>query len=324
MKSKTIIISEQNSSGRGILTLYMEDDLLKGKLRIYDLPKLSASCKLGIYHNNEVFSSNLIYKNGFYATSLVGNFNLDADFYTAIIDTSLNNKVILSGGTYAGFYFDDNSVFSPLAEEEKPTYEQLLADEDYNINYKHETEHPNQNIEAHETPQQNQTEPQPTLQTENLNCNHPDCANCKYKEYFYSNNPLPEILHTEEANKIETDKTSQIQENDNNITSIFDSLLPQFDYILKNYPENEELNKLIENAKFVRIAEGESNYSLGAIYENQNMQYICYAIKCNYNTPAPEELGKFYQWLPTDPTDPLSEGYYIVYQDAHDLKIIEI
>lgn len=318
MKSKTIIISEQNSSGRGILTLYLEDDLLKGKLRIYDLPKLNPTCKLGVYHNNEVYSSNLIYKNGFYSTSLVGNFNLDADFYTAIIDTNLNNKVILSGGTYAGFYFDDNSVFSPLKEETKPTYEQLLNDEDYNINYKQETD----SLELEQTEISHETLPQNNKSKKN--CNFPDCASCKYKEYFYSNNPLPELLQTKNDIKAESPLPTETLEKENNITSILDSLLPQFDYILKNYPKNDELNKLIDNAKFVRIAEGESNYSIGAIYEEQNIQYICYAIKCNYNTPAPEELGKFYQWLPTDATDPLSEGYYIVYQDAHDLKIIEI
>ena len=119
MKSKTIILSNNNQNGRGILTLYIEDDLLKAKLRLYNVSTLNPHCKLGVYHNQEVSSANLILKNGQYTTSLVGNFNLDADFYTAIVDTSANNNVILSGGTYAGYYFDDNSVFNNIA---KPNY----------------------------------------------------------------------------------------------------------------------------------------------------------------------------------------------------------
>ena len=112
MKSKTIIISapEENNT-RGILTLFQEDDLLKCRLRVYNLEKISRYCKLGIYHQNEVFSANLIERNNVYESSFVGNFDIDQDFYTALIDTEKNNQVLLAGGTYQGFYFNDNSVF---------------------------------------------------------------------------------------------------------------------------------------------------------------------------------------------------------------------
>ena len=54
------------------------------------------------------------------------------------------------------------------------------------------------------------------------------------------------------------------------------------------------------------------------------MKYICYAVFETYNTPAPEEIGEHYQWLPIDKEDPLSDGYYIVFQDTADLKIVEL
>ena len=60
------------------------------------------------------------------------------------------------------------------------------------------------------------------------------------------------------------------------------------------------------------------------IYEEDEMRYICYAVMCTYNQPAPKELGDHYQWLPLDKEDPLSEGYYIVFQDAQDLKIVDL
>ncbi|MBQ9795510.1 MAG: hypothetical protein IJW36_00925, partial [Clostridia bacterium] len=78
------------------------------------------------------------------------------------------------------------------------------------------------------------------------------------------------------------------------------------------------------NGKFVKIEENNEQFSIGAIYEQDEMKYICYAVLKDYNTPAPQELGEHYQWLPLDKEDPLSEGYYIVFQDAHDLKIVDL
>ncbi len=273
MKSKTIIISpnEENKTARGIVTLYVEDELLKCKMRLYNAEKLNKNCKLGVYHNEEVFTANLIEREGVYYSSLVGDFNMDADFYLAIIDMQNANKVLFSGGTYAGFYFNDNSVFNSDAQENKT---------------------------GDETP------------VDNLN-NCQNCENCKYKEYFYGEN-----VKTANENVKTNEEPHQANLN------LLDSILPQFDYIFKNYEVNEELTKLIENSKFVKMNEGE--YSLGAIYENGQIKYICYAVKVKYNTPAPEELGKHYQWLPLDGADPLSDGYYIVFQDAKDLKIIEV
>jgi len=306
MKSKTIILSQEKSNGRGILTLYMEDELLKAKLRLYDIPQLSPHCKLGIYHNKEVSSANLIYKFGQYSTSFVGNFNMDNDFYTAIVDTGNNNAVVLAGGTYAGYYFNDNSVFNNLNDSN-------------NITNSSFEEEPEQYISSEDTNKQlNNTQ----LKMENTTASEclQDCSKCKYKEYFYSNNPLPNLINQQasQPNPIKEEPEQKLS------TSVLENLIPQFDYILSHYPENSELNSLIENSKFVTIEGNVDSYSLGAIYLENKLKYICYAVKCNYNTPAPEELGKFYQWLPINSEDPLSEGYYIVYQDALDLKIIEV
>lgn len=294
MKSKTIIISQPNNEGRGILTLYQEDDLLKGKLRLYNFPTLNKDCKLGVYHQQQVYTANLILKSGFYETSFVGDFDFNQDFYTALIDTSKNNEVILSGGTYAGYYFDDNSVFDQIDNNTTST---------------------------------NQEENKANCNNKTCNKNNPECEHCVYKEYFYANNPQPPINKEEkeiEQVAIKQPPTEPTSTQNSNIPTILENLIPQFEYVFNNYSQNEELNKLIENGKFVQINEGEEAYSIGAIYENGEMKYICYAIKCNYNSTVPDEIGKFYQWVPLDAEDPLSEGYYIVYQDANDLKIIEV
>lgn len=297
MTSKTIIITSQNNheKGRGILSIIQEDDLLKFRLRLYNVNKLSQHCKLGIYHQNKVYSANLLEKHGVYETSMVGDFDMDQDFYSAIINT-VNNEVLLAGGTYSGYYFNDYSVFDNTENKsDKP----LITTE-------------------------NQT-------SDNCEKFCSNCENCIYKEYFYSHNEdittdnLVEKKNTKNTiNEIKLNTDTQNQDLEQHTTSIIQSLIPQFDYVFENYDNDNILNDLLPNSKFVKINENNEKYSIGVIYENNTIKYICYAILCNYNTPAPQELGKHYQWLPIDKEDPLSEGYYIVFQDANDLKILEI
>lgn len=355
MKSKTMILQSQtsNKSGRAILTLTQENDLLTTKLRLYSFAALDANAKLGVYHNNQVYAGNMLFKDGAYISSLVGDFDIDADFYCAVVDTMNNNTPLLAGGTYGGFYFDDTSVITNN------------LDKCYS---------PNPITPARETTTQN-TQPncarqQPRESADESNNLNP-CAGCKYKEYFYTQQPTPNNANNcpaaqssqqtddnhspqnqqfqQSAAKLNKDfdlnqanKTQSNTENQSNAPAaettvqpanspepaatptIIESLIPQFEYIFKTFPECEELNTRIENSRFVTIAESGNIYCLGAIYKDNLPEYICYAVPATYNAPVPEELGAHHQWLPLDPDDPLSDGYHIVYQDAHDLKIIEI
>ena len=306
MKSKTIIISapEENNT-RGILTLFQEDDLLKCRLRVYNLQKISRFCKLGIYHINEVFSANLIERNNVYESSFVGNFDIDQDFYTALIDTEKNNQVLLAGGTYQGFYFNDNSVF--------------LESENFSNS------------------QTKQVIKQDKINEEKCNESCDKCENCVYKRAFYlkidDNNinvekdleysEVEESLQTQE-NIISKEKVAENALSKQEIENFVTSIIPQLEDLFRIYPVDKFLNNLIDNSKFVQISENGEQFSIGAIYKENEIKYICYAIKGEYNIKPPEELGKNYQWLPIDAEDPLSEGYYVVFQDMSDLKIVEL
>lgn len=306
MKSKTIIISapEENNT-RGILTLFQEDDLLKCRLRVYNLEKISRLCKLGIYHQNEVFSANLIERNRVYESSFVGNFNIDQDFYVALIDTEKNNNVLLAGGTYQGFYFNDNSVF--------------LESENFS------------------SPPKMQPKNQQNNQEEKCEENCDKCENCVYKKAFYlkeennfnlekplQNTTLEEREEVKENDLIEAESKNTVELSKQEIENFALSVIPQIEDLFRIYPEDKILNNLLENSRFVKINEGGEQFSIGAIYKDEVIQYICYAIKREYNINPPEELGKNYQWIPIDAEDPLSEGYYVVFQDVADLKIVEI
>ena len=343
MKSKTIILSELNShnprAGRGILTLTSDNNTLTLKLRLYNIDALNFNSKLGIYYRNQVYSANLSKKSGYYEGKIQQNFDMNEDFYCAVIDKEKNNEVVIAGGTYAGYYFDDSSVFS----ENNSFSEQNLYESNGSLDEENSIDLNNENNKNYSNLNTN------SIETSKINCGEDSdcekCTHCIYKETFYSKPDendfnLKETNEKNQKNYVETNRNSETfvqnennspvlkSDNEENIKidnkSIINSIIPQFEYIFENYPPDDELNKLIENSKFVKVDDNSQSYSIGAIYENDKMKYICYAVKANYNSPAPEELGKFHQWLPIDLDDPLSEGYHIVYQDANDLKIIEV
>ncbi len=306
MKSKTIILSSPNTNGRAILTLFEEDELLKSKIRLYNTTKLNRFCKLGIYHNKNVFSANLLEKDGVYLSSMVGEFDLEKDFYCAIINTENNNDVVLSGGTYSGCFFNEENVF----ENKLRTIEK---------------ENPNTSLYNYE-----EEKIEENLINNSCEEDFEKCKNCKYKEWFYAQqkeNSFDEKPFNEETFYQEKTQTNEFEKKE--VETQYQqfntpSLISHFKTIFDSYPEDKSLTNLIPNGKFVKINENNSNYSIGAIFENDEMKYICYATLCNYNSPIPSEIGEHYQWLPLDKEDPMSEGYYIVFQDAKDLKIVEL
>lgn len=360
MKSKTIILSSQNDQekGRGILTLFIEDDLLKCKLRLYNIPTLNRFCKLGIYHQNEVFSANLLEKNGSYVSSLVGNFDMEKDFYSAIIDTSKNNNVILSGGTYSGYFSHTDTLFDNVEKENPNTNLYDYTDEDFVESLGDPTCH----VEPNETSHKQSDDVLLKMSKHNINEDCDKCANCKYKEFFYSQQTLKNVenieclqesstslrmtakdactpltplgmtddamlnpsKHSTNACHVEQNEVQSKHPTNDENHSIIQSLMSQFEYVFENYTADATLNSLIPNGKFVKINENQESYSIGAIFEENNMRYICYAVPRDYNSSVPKELGEHYQWLPIDKEDPLSDGYYIVFQDAQDLKIVEM
>ena len=288
MESKTLIISpiEEGKSSRGIVTLYVEDDLLKCKIRLYNVEKLNEYYKIGIYHQNEVFKANLLEKSGVYLSSFVGEFDLQQDFYVAIINTK-NNEVLLAGGTY-GVYFNNYSVFQkPLNEIQNAEQKKEEIQEIYSkINKCDDCE---------------------------------KCKTCKYKEFFYAQKTEININGTENI----TIK-QQTEMEDSKVYNVLNSIIPQFNYVFENYEHNQELNMLIQGGKFVKIKDQDEEYSIGTIEKNGEVKYICYAIKSRYNENPPSDIGKYYQWLPIDNDDPLTDGYFVVFQDAKDLKILEL
>ncbi len=111
--------------------------------------------------------------------------------------------------------------------------------------------------------------------------------------------------------------------NNLNQTAFLDDIVYQLDELFDNYPLNETLDSIIPNSKFISV-DGENSYVVGTIYEDNILKYIAYGVPASYNALPPADLGKHYQWLPLNPHDVMSDGYFMVFQDAQTGTLVEI
>ncbi|MBQ8430451.1 MAG: hypothetical protein IJX26_00695 [Clostridia bacterium] len=368
MKSKTIILSSEkkfiSNSPRAILTFINEGSSTEGKIRLYNLSKLTDSTKLGIYYNQEIYSANLFYRHDCYTFSLDNQFNLSQNIYCALIDVENKNEVVLSGGSDMSFNFSDSlSNIEENEDIETLSQENDEINEDLNAVYQ-----PCEDINEIS----NNSNLSANTVNENLCSN---CKNCIYKEFFYSHQKQDEVdMNNEEDigelnNKIEIEEnieTAEIKDiNNNDITQTQEletnnleeiqstninedetnvkiedykdktqeetekfllSITEQLDEMFKNYPLDNVIMNIIPNSKVIKVEENlnETNYIIGVIYENDEIKYLLYGVPAKYNSTPPQELGEHYQWLALDAEDPLSDGYFLIYQDATDGKIVPI
>ena len=370
MLCKTIILSNsQNLSSnapKGILTLTNQNNLVTGKIRLYNLT-LPQTTKIGLYIDEKVHIFNLIKKPNHYEFALDVKVDISKSVYCALIDTANNKQVLLEGGSFNGFYFTD-SPFDAVLEAKDEQLEQEITN---------------------------------ALKSDDKCCC--DCANCEYKKYFYDNyntiqadkvqldannldnediaysnkdlftepktnttvnpindfqeqvienmengiienvedivesiTPSSEVLHlsknenTYDNIKNETDNANKNTPSNQIDTSasqekleFLNEIIYQLDEMFTQYPQDELLNSIISNSRFIRV-DGDNPYVLGVIYEDKIMKYIAYGVPAEYNSLPPADFGNHYQWLPLNPRDVMSDGYFMIYQDASNGNLVEI
>ena len=93
--------------------------------------------------------------------------------------------------------------------------------------------------------------------------------------------------------------------------------------MFERYPNDEVLTNIIPNSRFISV-DGDNPYVLGVIYEDDMLKYIAYGVPAQYNSLPPKDFGRHYQWLPLNPRDVMSDGYFMIYQDALNGNIVEI
>ena len=361
MLCKTIILSNSqnlnNNSPKGILTLSEDAGKTKGKIRLYNIITLPSQTKIGLYVNEKVHICPIVKKPNHYEFYLNYNIDISQSIYCALIDNSNNDKkVLLEGGSFNGFYFTDSPLDAVLEAKD----EQLEQTIDTAIKQAETCEECNcNNCEYKKYFYQNYTasnskpEAIASLDTKSdeatniidNNTNPSSIEACKMlEEDFVDNNQKSVIdklqneiytdlnniesksLNTQSAlnNNIDLKTENNNNNNNNNEQSQFlNDIIYQLDEMLNSNPEDDVLNSIIPNSRFVRIA-SDNPYVLGVIYENDLLRYIAYGVPAQYNTLPPAELSQHYQWLPLNPRDVMSDGYFMIYQDALSGNLVEI
>ena len=144
------------------------------------------------------------------------------------------------------------------------------------------------------------------------------CLNCQYKKAFYEvqeqKNEQPEIVK------------GKLRLPESNNERFIDSIGKQIEKLFETYPEEETLEQIIPNSRWVKVDYNGDNkyYVVGIIYNNDIVEYLCYGVPgINSNNP-PENFNKNAQFLPLSTDNPEGEGYWITYQNAEDGNLIQI
>ena len=127
------------------------------------------------------------------------------------------------------------------------------------------------------------------------------CEECVYKKAFFD--------AKEESQEQPIDGTEEDKE-----STFFDQVKSSIENLFETYPVNQELVDAIENSQFVKVDyEGDGNfYSVGLIFDDDDLKYICYAIPSEEGVEPPKELQEFSQWLKIRD----GYGYWMTYQDG--------
>ena len=360
MFCKTIILSNSqnlaSNSPKGILTLSEENRNITGKIRLYNVTALPQGTKIGLYIDDKVYTSNLDKKPNHYEFNISEYVDISKSVYCALIDTANNKKVLLEGGSFNGFYFSD-SPFDAVMEAKDEDLEQTI---DTALKTDTSCEACNcENCEYKKFFYKNYNQPQSHQNLNNLEQDEyyksQDLGDCKT-----FNPPISEISFTDEyidkiqsniVDKLENNLFENIKSNipnfDNSCINVqntkniepqnspsdknaqeqklefLNDIIYQLDEMFEKYPSDEMLNSIIPDSKFISV-DGDNPYVLGVIYEEKMLKYIAYGVPATYNSLPPKDFGKHYQWLPLNPRDVMSDGYFMIYQDVLNGSIVEI
>lgn len=359
MFCKTIILSNTNNllsnAPKGILTLSKETNYIKGKIRLYNIQSLPASTKVGIYANDKVYISQLDKKSSHYEFEIRENINIAESVYCALIDTANNKQVLLEGGSFNGFCFSDSpfdAVLEAKDDELEKNIDKALNDVDtcQNCNcqdceykkyfyqsYNQDnsissstdtstliTSSASQNLDTISSNNQCDIDMVDKIQQEViLNLESELIQDIKKVDTFTN---LNDVDNNQELIAETPHLNNQPAHDDENLDEkleFLNDIIYQLDEMLVQYPSDDIISSIIPNSRFVRV-DGDNPYIVGVIYEDKMLKYIAYGVPATYNTLPPADLGQHYQWLPLNPNDVMSDGYFMIYQDATNGTIVEI
>lgn len=95
------------------------------------------------------------------------------------------------------------------------------------------------------------------------------------------------------------------------------SVKRELDGLFASYPEDTTLCSAFQRSKWVRLKGTESSptYLVGALYEEEKVRYICYALAAQDKNAPPEEIKNVCSFVPTSCLVD-AEGFFVIFQSA--------
>lgn len=284
---KSIVLNDTNNSDKkAVLTIEGEGENIKGRIRLYNFgiePK--GILTLGVYCNGQVFKAGLTHEKGMLYTFFFDENIVAEDFSCAVVNVYNGQaKPILFGATFGNGENGLQQVVDAVKGAKNIDDIESVLDE-YGVDFDDDEK----------------AEIEKAIDKE-FDCQ--ECANCKYKKYFYSQQTV---------NKCNEEKC----EEDEKVKSFYQEIKPQIDRLFKENKEEEYLDKIFPDSKWVKVnLDSGDYYVFGLIYQNNEVKYICYGVPGVYQKIPPRELVGYPTWLPIDNNNQEGFGYWLTYQDA--------
>ena len=128
------------------------------------------------------------------------------------------------------------------------------------------------------------------------------------------------VQNSDEKNDSIMKGKTDLKEKIENTESFFEMIKPQFDVLFSQNEHFIDLENMIEGTEWVKVMfdkNGSDHYILGKIFDGDVITHIAYGTYAeNQKEKPPQGLEQFCQFLPLDPQNELSSGYYVMYQDV--------
>lgn len=291
-RANIVLNSTDENSQKAVLSLECDGQTTKGKLRLYNFnSEPQGIISLGIYYDGNVVKAGLTKSSYMLFTFQSEITSLPKFFSCAVVNfVGGEPKPILYGCNegYAQKESVIDEVVGKLSNVQSMDEVEDVLDRykvDFDQDYKKEIE---EQIDS-------------LITKEDISMCNNNCDDCEYKKYYFS--------QVKSLNNLEEEKIEE--------KSFYSEMKNQIDKIFENNPDEEYLQELLPNSKFVKVKLDDDNYYvLGLIYSDNELKYICYGVPGIYQKVPPRELSGFPIWFPLDQDKPEGFGYWLTYQDA--------
>ena len=332
---KIIFLSnkEKHTNNLAVLSIEKKHNGVLGEIKSYG--NLQGDYLLGIQNKDKIIKQNIKFSSNTYNFVLPADINLDNTLGCVLCECTDEFKPILWGSEKSDNY--KAQIVSNL----KNNLNKLSSIQSNKTTIPCQTHTPQEKEKV-----KNNQDAIPASQPynninhifeENMNISNSGFAispsrentNTNYLKEQYSQISMDNIDFNQEiavasaSNLFESDEDEINNTIDNELNKyssheFYDMIAEQLDDLFSKYPPEPNLEKLIEGSKWCKINTDVDNkyHVVGIIYKNDDIKYICYGVPGSYDIDPPREMQGYAQWLPTNVTNPYTEGYWVMYQDA--------